>query len=215
MAVIYQHATITPSKPEMLRVWIPSQPWCTGNDMFAFEPVGAFRFDDPDGEVGIETHLIRASDGTTLQVPVTYRGSPLDNAEQWLIAVAEHSVLGTRWVYDACGDPVYVKALATTILCGGNQAELDVVTDGGQERRESSTRVLGTGRDELAPKHLGTLLCTSDGSTSVIRVDDLELIILRTIDPSQDVDAQARPPCLVGTWPGQDEPSLLAVARKV
>ena len=35
---------------------------------------------------------------------MTYRGSAV--AEGALIATAEHSVLGTRWIYDATTDPV-------------------------------------------------------------------------------------------------------------
>jgi hypothetical protein len=43
--------------------------------------VSAYRFDDPAGEVGIETLLVRRGAGPVLQVPLTYRGAPLAGAE--------------------------------------------------------------------------------------------------------------------------------------
>lgn len=56
-------------------------------------------------------------------MPLTYRGAPLPGAEPWLVGTMEHSVLGRRWVYDGCGDPVHVAALVATILAGGIQAK--------------------------------------------------------------------------------------------
>ncbi|WP_432526090.1 maltokinase N-terminal cap-like domain-containing protein [Kineococcus mangrovi] len=38
--------------------------------------LGSYRFDDPDGEVGTETHLLATADGQVLQVPLTCRGAP-------------------------------------------------------------------------------------------------------------------------------------------
>jgi hypothetical protein len=43
------------------------------------ERVGAYRFDDPVGEVGIETHLVRAGE-RLLHVPLTYRANPMITA---------------------------------------------------------------------------------------------------------------------------------------
>ncbi|MGW7410884.1 maltokinase N-terminal cap-like domain-containing protein [Streptomyces sp. NPDC054863] len=45
-------------------------------------------------------------------VPVTYRGAPLEGAaEQALVGMTEHGVLGRRWVYDGTQDPVLVAQL--------------------------------------------------------------------------------------------------------
>ena len=69
-------AILTPTKLELLAAWLPAQPWFEGkaDDL---TKVASFRFVDPEGEVGIETILV-ASAGVTYQVPVTYRGEPLD-----------------------------------------------------------------------------------------------------------------------------------------
>jgi hypothetical protein len=85
-------------------------------------PVGYFRFEDPAGEVGVETHLV--TDGALLyQIPMTYRGMPVEDgalgATEPLIATAEHSVLGTRWVYDGVADPVWVGELLRLIRTNG------------------------------------------------------------------------------------------------
>jgi hypothetical protein len=109
MALLYV-ATLVPTKVELLRAWLPTRSWA-GPDGSGAEPVGAYRFDDPAGQVGIETHLLRAGE-RTLQVPLTYRNEPLDGADEWFVGRVAHSVLGERWVYDGCGDPVYRAALA-------------------------------------------------------------------------------------------------------
>ena len=37
----------------------------------------------------------------------------LDSTDEYLIGTTEHSVLGKRWVYDGCADPVAVSAILT------------------------------------------------------------------------------------------------------
>ena len=212
MALLYQ-ATVAPSKIELLLAWVPTQPWLGDVDASTVEAVGAYRFDDPDGEVGIETHLLRTADGRILQVPVTYRGSPPAGAELSLIATTQHSVLGERWVYDACGDPVYVMALASAVLRGGRQAELDVVTDAGLERRQATTRVSGSGSPDCAIPPIGLVTDSSEGSTTVVRAGHLELILFRIVDPRNENGAHGGAQRLVGTWPEHDTPELLALAR--
>jgi hypothetical protein len=144
MAHLHQ-ATITPTKLELLRDWLPAQPWFLGTPGAELTPVAAYRFDDPDGEVGIETILTAGPDGAVMQVPVTYRGAALEGAEQWLIGTMQHSVLGSRWVYDGLGDPVYLEAVATAVRSRGRQAELLVEIEGEMVTREPTARVLGSG----------------------------------------------------------------------
>ncbi|WP_411698931.1 CG0192-related protein [Conyzicola sp.] len=144
MALLHQ-ATITPSKLDLVRDWLPGQPWFRGVPGEQLTPVAAYRFDDPDGQVGIETILTAGADGAVMQVPVTYRGAPLEGAERWLIGTTEHSVLGSRWVYDGLGDPVYVAAVTDAVATGGHEAELTIEIDGVMVTREPTARVQGSG----------------------------------------------------------------------
>src|SRR5438270_5818036 len=100
MALIYK-ATLNPSKLSLLAAWLPGRPWFPGDT--DVQQLGAYRFDDPAGEVGIESFLLQTGDGSVVHVPLTYRGAPLAQAEEFLVGTTEHSVLGTRWVYDGCG----------------------------------------------------------------------------------------------------------------
>ncbi|MBI4901439.1 MAG: hypothetical protein HY829_13310 [Actinobacteria bacterium] len=114
MAEVHPHATLTPSKIDLLKAWLPAQPWFAG-DAADLAPAGQFRFVDPAGEVGVQVMLV-TSGGVLYQMPLTYRNEPLDGAEKALIGTMEHSVLGTRWTYDALSDPVYAAELIRTIV---------------------------------------------------------------------------------------------------
>jgi hypothetical protein len=214
VAVLYE-ATLIPSKIDLLRAWVATQPWLGDADTSAIEAVGAYRFDDPDGEVGVETHLLRTPEGRILQVPLTYRGSPSIGAEISFIGTMQHSVLGERWVYDGCGDPVYVRALAATVLCGGTQAELEVVTDAGSERRRATTLVSGSGPSDSVIPPIGPVTYSNEETATTIRTGQLELIVFRIIDPRPEDGARAGMHSLVGTWPGRDSPALLALAQAI
>jgi hypothetical protein len=105
-------ATLTPGKVDLVAGWIGRQRWYAAKGQAPrLTRLRGFRFDDPAGEVGIETLVLR-DDATTpptvYQVPLTYRGAPLVGAERALVGTMEHSVLGTRYVYDGPHDPVYV-----------------------------------------------------------------------------------------------------------
>ncbi len=115
MAELHHGASITPGKRELVQAWMGSQRWYAAKGR---EPrirrLSSWRLDDPAGEVGIETLLVADESGTepvVYQVPLTYRGAPLEGAEHALVGTTEHSVLGTRWVYDAPHDPVYAAQL--------------------------------------------------------------------------------------------------------
>jgi hypothetical protein len=111
-----QAPTMTPAFKDFLPVWVGRQPWYPGTGTPTLRPVGFLRFEDPDGEVGIETHLV--TDGTSvLHLPMTYRGAPLDDGA--LIVTAEHSELGQRWIYDATTDPVYRTELLRVVRDNG------------------------------------------------------------------------------------------------
>src|SRR5213080_4022406 len=119
MALVHR-ATLSPSKQELIESWLPTRSWAAGRRVAG--KLAEYRFDDPAGEVGVETILWRTDDGAVLQTPLTYRAAPVADAETYLIGTSEHSVLGHRWVYDGCGDQVWAATLAAAILTGGTQA---------------------------------------------------------------------------------------------
>ena len=204
MALIHR-ATVIPSKLTLLTGWLPSRPWFTGEA--DVKSLGAYRFDDPAGEVGVETLLLQAGDGPVFHVPLTYRDAPRVGADEFLIGTTEHSVLGTRWVYDGCGDPVWATALATAVLTGGTQAEELVDIDGSLEPRVPTATVSGSGTAGTPVGAIGTLSCRDEGVTTVARSDLLELIIVRVVG----TETQA-PYTLTGNWSGGG-PAVLAGVR--
>ncbi len=119
---IIHDATLVPTKLELLAGWLPSQSWFHGSPD-DLERVAGFRFVDPDGEVGIDTMLVRSA-GVTYQIPLTYRAAPLTEAASGFIGTMEHSVLGTRYTYDAVVDPVYLVELMRVIHEADNEADL-------------------------------------------------------------------------------------------
>ncbi len=183
MAIIHQ-ATLTPSKAELVARWLPRQAWFDGPVTTA-RPVAAYRFDDPDGEVGIESHLLDVA-GRLVHVPLTYRGAALAGAEARLVGTMDHSVLGTRWVYDAPGDPVYRAEVVRVIRAEGRQVRMFVETPEGPVEREPSMQVRGRG----VPDDLG-----AEPRVEVVRFPG--------------TGSAPRTGTLTGTWPGQDEPATL------
>jgi hypothetical protein len=209
---ILHRAELRPTKLELLNAWLPSQPWYAGPSDAPLESVGTYRFDDPAGEVGIETILVRAGDGPIMQVPLTYRGAPLEGGEPWLVGTMEHSVLGPRWAYDACADPIFATALATTIVEGEAGAEQYFEVEGRREPRKATVDVRGSGAPGTLPPVGPTerVTCRTEGSTTVIEAGDVELAVRRLLDPAAEAGDGLK---LTGTWDGQEQPAVLAVAR--
>jgi len=209
MALIYQ-AELTPSKIDLIEHWVRTQPWFAGSDTAELSNVAAYRFDDPDGEVGIETLLVQAGNGPVLQVPLTYRAAPLKDADSWLIGTMEHSVLGRRYVYDAVGDPVYLTAVATAVLTGGRDSDQYVSTDGELVRRNSTARVLGSGATDTPVPSISAATAVAvrhENGRTIVHADSLHFVLVRTANPmsppqSDDVTGAAG---LTGTWTGQPD----------
>lgn len=207
---VHHPATIVPGKLELLQAWVPHQPWAAGADTSVLTRLGSYRFDDPDGEVGVETHLLGTADGQVLQVPLTYRGAPRHAAEDSLVTTMTHTALGDRWVYDAVSDPVYGPLLATTILTGGREADLFAATDAGLVREETTTHVRGSGTAAASGlPGFSAPQVRHDGPTTRIDVG-VALTLLRL--PAADVQAGPGVLTLTGTWPGQATPVLLATS---
>lgn len=166
----------------MLEAWVPAQDWYPSDDA-DFEVLGRFRFDDPEGEVGIETYLL-ARDGEVFHVPLTYRGAPLDEPDGALITTMEHSVLGQRWVYDATTDPVYIAVVAEVIRTGGREAVQYVENADG-----TTTEVPATAQARGNPGAAGVTLDIARRPPAV---------------------AEPGPGTLSATWEGATEPVVLA-----
>ena len=208
MAIIYD-AVLNPSKQDLLKAWLPNQPWfqelgASGADL---EHLGAFRFDDPAGEVGMETHLLSAG-GRVVHVPLTYRGAPLDGAEEFLAGTMEHSVLGDRWIYNACADPVYATALAATIVQGGTGAEQFLDVDGTLEPLTGAIPVRGSGGPGGMVPEIKTAVPTTSGNVTTIDASPLTLTVYHAPDASEQPGTALKLTC---SLPGQP-PLILASA---
>ncbi|MEO7588963.1 MAG: hypothetical protein ABIS84_13175 [Arachnia sp.] len=138
-ANVHPEAELHPSKIELLSDWLPTQPWFDG-DPASLERIAFYRLVDPGGEVGLDCMLI-LSGASVFHVPVTWRAEPLPEGD--LIGTLEHSVLGTRYCYDAPSDPVFVAELTRVITEADTDA--DVIGEGEEEPRPRTIAVKGSG----------------------------------------------------------------------
>jgi hypothetical protein len=170
--------------------------------------IGSYRFDDPEGRVGMETHLVTAG-GVLLQVPLTYRDEPLDGAEGALITEMQHSVLGTRWVYDGLRDPKLVVMLAGVAMTGQGEALGLAQYDGRWYIAPSNVRIEGGGwTQERVP--VDGFELRSDGATaSVLHNDRFELTVFR-----RPVRGPRPAIGLTAHWDGIDGAVVLAKIRE-
>lgn len=206
---LYHVATLVPTKEQLITDWLPAQPWgpSPGAEL---RFIGAFRFDDPLGHVGMETFLVGAA-GAVYLVPLTYRGAPLDGVDgagEALITEMQHSALGTRWVYDGLRDPAYVVSLAATTMTGQGEAIGLAEFDGRWYVAPAKVRISGGGWGKERVPVDRFELAADDGSRVTLRNDRFELIVHRT------PEVGARPPIgLVATWDGQAESVVVAEVR--
>jgi hypothetical protein len=207
---VHHPATIVPTKLELLQAWVPHQVWLGGADASSLTKLGSFRFDDPAGEVGIETHLLGSADGKVLQVPLTYRGAPREGAEGSLITTMTHSTLGDRWIYDGCYDPVYVSTLVGTILTGGREADIYAATDDGLVLEPTTTHVRGTGSCQPDGLPVLTAPVVSHNGTSTTIDAGVKVVLVRVVSDRTPAAGEA----LRGTWPGQEAPVVLATVDR-
>ena len=200
-------ATITPTKTELIAQWAPTQPWGPAADV-SIEVIGSYRFDDPDGRVGMETHLVSAG-GTLLQIPLTYRDEPLEGADDALIVEMQHSVLGTRWVYDGLRDPRLVVMLAAVAMTGQGEALGMAEYDGRWYIAPSNVRIQGGGWTQARVPVDGFEVAHDDETGLVLHNDRFELTVFRRPVPGP------RPAIgLTATWDGQPDPVVLAEVRE-
>jgi len=210
MALLHR-ATLTPPKIELVAAWLPAQPFGPDSDA-SIERVAAYRFDDPAGEVGIETLLVRVGENL-LQVPLTYRNDPLVGAEASLIGTMEHSVLGTRWVYDAVGDPVYLAELVRVAVTGDSEVELHREENGVRVPVAPDARVRGSGHPTdvvAAVAATPDVIEVEQGATATrVRAGGADVSVVRVVGrASIGVEGAA---VLSGSWAGVDDALLAAV----
>lgn len=205
MALLHK-ATLDPGKRELMTAFLATRSWGEGFD--PVRTVASYRFDDPAGEVGLEGALLVDAAGAVLHVPVTYRGAPLDGADAFLVGTSQHSVLGPRWVYDACGDPVWVAALATAIATGGVGAEQYFEVDGERVPVEPRMTVQGSGHHDAAPPTGEITAVRDEAGTTVTRSGDVELVVVRRVGADLDTDET-----LTGRW--GDVSGVLAGLRRL
>jgi hypothetical protein len=168
VAIVHASATIRPTKPELIEIVLGGPG----------EVLGSYRFDDPAGEVGVESFVVVDGRGRLQQLVFTYRSAPLRDEGARLVSTMEHSVLGERWVYDGATDPVALECFRRALLGQQDQAVLEVWEDGRPAgTREPSVRL------SVAP-----------GTTP----DDAPLRIVRDLedDPAQ----RETGPALVARW---------------
>jgi hypothetical protein len=202
MALIHR-ATLSPTKSETIAAWLPAQPWSPGGDG-SIELVGAYRFDDPEGRVGLEVHLVRSSE-ILLQVPLVYRDAPVDGLDAHLVGTMEHSVLGQRWVYDGLADPLFIGMFAAAALTGTGQA-IGMVDNAGRWTLVPTPVHLEGGGWFHGPAAVDEFSVVSDDDTwAVLRNDRLELHVAH-----RPVAGERPPIGLTARWPGQVEPVVLA-----
>ncbi|MGG2461283.1 maltokinase N-terminal cap-like domain-containing protein [Streptomyces sp. RGM 3693] len=155
MAVIH-NTSLKPTKLEVLTAWLPSQPWYQGSPQAPqLARSGGFRIDDPQGEVGIECMVVTDRSGDVPRsyfIPLTYRGAPLDGAEQALVGTTEHGILGRRWIYDGTHDPVLAAQLLALL----------------QGRAEPQAQNASNVRDESVTRHVGAGAGAGFGSSRVL-----------------------------------------------
>lgn len=178
MALVHR-ATLAPSKQELVESWLPGQTWASGRTIV--KKLGEYRFDDPAGEVGVETILWGTDDDSVVQTPLTYRARPLPGTEAHLIGTSQHSVLGERYVYDGCGDPVWACALASAIATGGTQAQMYFEVDGERVDVPPRVRVRGSGGLDEVTGIRSTLSVTDQGLTTVVRCEGVEIVLARQV----------------------------------
>ncbi|MGL4176165.1 MAG: maltokinase N-terminal cap-like domain-containing protein [Dermatophilaceae bacterium] len=232
MAELHHDATLTPGKLELLEAWMGAQRWYAAKGRRPrLRRVGRWRLDDPAGEVGIET-LVVADDGgpepVVYQVPLTYHAEPLAGADHALVGVAEHSVLGRRWVYDAPHDPVYATQLLELVqgrarARSGSRSDTDDDSVHGVPQRSWSAAVRARTSRVLSGEQSNTsIVVDTDIDTDAVDGTNRPVIVkvFRMLSPGDNPDVvlqgalvdagSTRVPAVVGavtgSWrhPGSD-----------
>ena len=140
-----------------------------------------------------------------MQVPLTYRDAPLVGAGDAFITEMQHSVLGTRWVYDGVRDPQLVMMLAAVAMTGQGEALGMAVYDERWYIAPTNVRIHGGGWTLERVPIDGFTVHTAGDDVVALRNDRFEVTLYRR--PT----ARPHPPlALTATWDGHAEPVVLA-----
>ncbi|MFJ9545669.1 maltokinase N-terminal cap-like domain-containing protein [Streptomyces erythrochromogenes] len=219
MAVIHR-TTMSPGKLELLAAWMPSKPWYRGGEAPLLAKAGGFRLDDPAGEVGIEFMVVTDTSGdspVTYQVPMTYRGAPLESAADGLIGTSEHGVLGRRWIYDGTHDVVLVEQLLA-LLAGRATAQDQNASDAPDPTVEVLTGAGGAAGAAGVPQGLtgpghgpGAVAETADASLVTVGpaaqdgpVPTLTLTLCRVLRPGLAPEGDGAAGRVLAGWSAPD-----------
>ena len=171
---LFHLATVSPTKSELIADWAPTQSWGPPVDA-PIHVIGSYRFDDPDGRVGMETYLVTAGD-LLLHVRsriATNRSTCRRRLHHGDAALrARH-----RWVYDGLGDPRFVIMLAAVTMTGQGEALGLAVYDGRWYIAPSNVRIEGGGWTQERVPVDRFELDTDDATRSVLRNDRFELTV--------------------------------------
>ncbi|WP_405871695.1 maltokinase N-terminal cap-like domain-containing protein [Streptomyces sp. NBC_00005] len=206
MAIIH-HTTLKPTKLELLTTWLPTRPWYVGAGAPELTKAGGFRLDDPEGEVGIEFMVAVDTSGpepTAYLVPLTYRAAPLTGAEHALVGTMEHGVLGPRWAYDGCHDPV-LHAELLALVEGRAQAMAQSITD--TPDREVARSYTGDSPTIEGP--LSTARDTAKGTE--LRTGDGKLVHLHRVLHPTPLPPEGVLGHVTGAWQTPDDTRTRAV----
>lgn len=196
MSIIHR-TSVRPTKLELLRTWLPGRPWYHGSAAPDLAKAGGFRLDDPEGEVGIEFMVVREAASGPYLIPLTYRGGPLEGAGHALVGTMEHGVLGRRWVYDGCHDPV-LSAQLRALVEGRAQPQAQSVSD---------TPDREVGRSYAGEGPIGALGAPEDTaqSTEFAVAGGLALRLHRVLTPAgTDAPPQGAVGQVTGVWEQPD-----------
>lgn len=206
MSVIHR-TTMAPTKAELLTAWLPGRPWYRGAGTPRLERAGGFRLDDPAGEVGIEFAVHEDADGTVYHHPMTYRGAPLEHAEEALIGTSEHGVLGTRWIYDATRDPVAVGQIVA-LLRGRAVPQAQSRSD------TPDTSVVASYGGPLPGGVTGRPSVVDGERWTDVLLDGVTLRVLRVLEEAPEGEtARVLTAGVTAGWTGGDEPRRGAFVR--
>ncbi len=160
---------LTDALSTLLREWLPRQRWFPVKTAdFALEQAGGLSLEDTAGQARLEVFLLAVSSKTSdggqrtdvVQVPISYRESPLPGGERALIGPAPDA--GRAWIYDAVHDPSFVYAW------------LELIRSGAVSRTGSARGHRAPSEHRLPTAHGMVKVLSGEQSNSSVIVDDGE-----------------------------------------